>query len=205
MGKGDETRSTILASAVALASEAGLAGVSIGALADRTGMSKSGLFAHFASKENLDVAILKEAVERFIANVVAPALKEPRGEPRVRALFDRWLRWPTLDFQPGGCVFMACGVELDDRPGPARDVLVAAQRDWIETLAQAARIAKEEAHFRPDLDEKQFAYELFSLVIGSYYVHRLSLDPRSAKRVRVAFDRIVEDACRTPATKPVSR
>lgn len=196
MGKGEATRSAILTSAVALASEAGLAGVSIGSLAERTGMSKSGLFAHFASKENLDVAILKEAVDRFIAHVVAPALKEPRGEPRVRALFNRWLKWPTLDFQPGGCVFMVAGVELDDRPGPARDVLVAAQRDWIETLAQAARIAKEEKHFRADLDENQFAYELFSSVIGSYYVHRLGLDPRSPKRIRAAFDRLLQDACR---------
>jgi AcrR family transcriptional regulator len=196
MGKGEVTRSTILASAVSLASEAGLAGVTIGALAERTGMSKSGLFAHFASKENLDVALLQEAVARFISHVVAPALKEPRGEPRIRALFDRWLKWPTLDFQPGGCVFMACGVELDDRPGPARDVLVAAQRDWIETLAHAARIAKEEKHFRVDLDENQFAYELFGLVIGSYYVHRLGLDPRSPKRIRAAFERLVADACR---------
>lgn len=196
MGKGEATRSTILASAVSLASEAGLAGVTIGALAERTGMSKSGLFAHFASKENLDVAILQEAVSRFIANVVAPALKEPRGEPRVRALFERWLKWPTLDFQPGGCVFMSCGVELDDRPGPARDVLVAAQRDWIGTLSHAARIAKEEKHFRVDLDEAQFAYELFSLVIGSYYVHRLGLDPRSPKRIRAAFERLLQDACR---------
>ncbi|CAN5154733.1 TetR/AcrR family transcriptional regulator [soil metagenome] len=196
MGKGDTTRSTILSSAVALASEAGLSGVSIGTLAERTGMSKSGLFAHFASKENLDVAILTEAVARFISHVVAPALKEPRGEPRVRALFERWLKWPTLDFQPGGCIFMVAGVELDDRPGPARDVLVAAQRDWIQTLGHAASIAKEEKHFRIDLDENQFAYELFSLVIGSYYVHRLGLDPRSPKRVRASFERLIQDACR---------
>lgn len=199
MGKGEKTRATILEMALADASERGLEGLSIGGLAERAHMSKSGLFAHFGSKDELQLAVLAEAVDRFVELVIAPALKEPRGEPRVRALFNRWLKWPTLDFQPGGCVFMVAGVELDDRPGPARDVLVAAQRDWIETLAQAARIAKEEKHFRADLDEVQFAYELFSIVIGSYYVHRLGLDPRSPKRIRAAFERLLQDACRAPA------
>ena len=194
MTKGQDTRETILRSALALASEVGLEGISIGVLAERTGMSKSGLFAHFASKENLQVAVLTEATALFVQHVVAPALKEPRGEPRVRALFERWVAWPTLDFQPGGCIYAAAGMELDDRPGPARDVLVAAQKDWLESLAQAARIAVEEGHFRRDLDVLQFAFELFTLVYGAYYVARLGLDRRAPKRVRTAFENLVLEA-----------
>src|SRR5690348_6360773 len=139
--KGEDTRSNVLGTALSLATQVGLEGVTIGKLADRVGMSKSGLFAHFSSKENLQVAILEEAEAKFVALVVAPALKRPRGEPRVRALLERWLTWSKADFLPGGCIFVAASVELDDRPGPARDRLVAAQRDWFGTLAQAARIA----------------------------------------------------------------
>lgn len=196
MSKGEQTRGAILSSALALASEVGLAGATIGALADRTHMSKSGLFAHFQSKENLEVAILEEAIRRFVALVVTPALAEKRGEPRVKALFDRWLAWPKHDFQPGGCIFAAAAAELDDRPGPARDALVAAQKDWIDTLALAARIAKDEGHFRADLDTKQFAFEEFTLVYGAMIVHRLELDERPGKRLRTAFDRLLRDAKR---------
>lgn len=196
MSKGEQTRGAILGSALALASEVGLAGATIGALADRTHMSKSGLFAHFQSKENLEVAILEEAIRRFVALVVTPALAEKRGEPRVKALFDRWLAWPKHDFQPGGCIFAAAAAELDDRPGPARDVLVAAQKDWIDTLALAARIAKDEEHFRADLDTKQFAFEEFTLVYGAMIVHRLELDERPGKRLRTAFDRLLQNAKR---------
>ncbi len=194
VSKGESTRGAILDSALALASEVGLAGATIGALADRTHMSKSGLFAHFQSKENLEVAILDEAVRRFVALVVTPALAEKRGEPRVKALFDRWLAWPKHDFQPGGCIFAAAAAELDDRPGPARDALVAAQKDWIDTLALAARISVEEGHFRKDLDPKQFAFEEFTLVYGAMIVHRLELDARPGSRLRTAFDRLLRDA-----------
>src|SRR3954463_7915747 len=151
MTKGDETRSAVLGSALSLATQLGLEGITIGKLAEHCGMSKSGLFAHFSSKENLQVAILEEASARFVALVVAPALKKPRGEPRLRALFDNWLAWSKVDFMPGGCIFVQAGVELDDRPGPARDRYIAGQRDWLATLAGAARIAIEEKHFRKDL------------------------------------------------------
>jgi len=194
MSKGEQTRSAILDSALALTSEAGLAGATIGALAERTGMSKSGLFAHFQSKENLEVAILQEAVRRFVGLVIVPALEQKRGEPRVRALFDRWMTWPKHDFQPGGCIFAAAASELDDRPGPARDVLVGAQKDWMGTLAQAAQIAVDEGHFRKDLDVRQFAFEEFALVYGAQIVHRLGLDPRPGQKLRAGFDRLVKDA-----------
>ena len=197
MSKGDETRSAVLGSAISLASSVGLEGVTIGKLAERVGMSKSGLFAHFSSKENLQVAILEEAEARFVAVVVAPALKRPRGEPRVRALLERWLAWSKADFLPGGCIFVAASVELDDRPGPARDRLVAAQRDWFGTLAQAARIAVDEGHFRKTLDCEQFAHEVFSIAYGYHFLRRISDPAEAERRARTAFERVLADATAT--------
>jgi AcrR family transcriptional regulator len=192
--KGEDTRSAVLGTALSLATQLGLEGVTIGKLADTVGMSKSGLFAHFSSKENLEVAILEEAIARFVAMVVAPALKKPRGEPRLRALIERWLDWSKADFQPGGCIFVVAQVELDDRPGPARDRLVASQRDWLATLAQAARIAIEERQFRKDLDVEQLAHEIFSIAYGYHFLRRI-IDPAEAeRRARAAFDRLIENA-----------
>lgn len=194
MAKGEETRSAVLGKALALATRVGLEGVTIGRLADEVGMSKSGLFAHFASKENLAVAILDDAAERFVAFVVAPAFKKARGEPRLRALIDNWLAWSKADFMPGGCIFVAAGVELDDKPGPARDRFVSAQRDWLSTLSGAAKIAVEEKHFRADLDTEQLAHEVYSIAYGYHFLRRLG-DPEGAEqRARTAFERIIVDA-----------
>ncbi|MDB4943911.1 MAG: Transcriptional regulator, TetR family [Labilithrix sp.] len=194
MSKGDATRSSVLGSALALATQIGLEGLTIGKLAEHVGMSKSGLFAHFASKENLQVAILEEASARFVAMVVAPALKKPRGEARLRALFENWLRWSTAEFLPGGCIFVQAGVELDDRPGPARDRYVASQKDWLGVLAGAARIAVDEKHFRKDLDVEQVAHDIYSIAGGYYFLRRIGDPARAEKRARAAFDRILRDA-----------
>ena len=141
MGKGEQTRGAILERGVALASVVGLEGLSIGELAAATGLSKSGLFAHFGSKEALQIQVLESAAARFVDMVFAPALKEPRGEPRLRALFENWLAWEASDFLPGGCLFMATAAELDDRPGPVRDHLVRTLNDWLDTVANAVRLA----------------------------------------------------------------
>ena len=194
MSKGEDTRSVVLGAALSLASEVGLEGVSIAKLAQRVGLSKSGLFAHFSSKENLQVQLLTEAASRFVDLVVAPGLREKRGEPRVRALFDHWLRWAKADFMPGGCIFVAAAVELDDRPGPARDLLVSSQKDWLETLAGAARIAVTEGHFRRDLDVHQFAHEEYSLAFGHHFISRLIQEPKAEARTRAAFERLIRSA-----------
>jgi AcrR family transcriptional regulator len=194
MAKGDETRSAVLGTALSLATQVGLEGLTIGKLAEHVGMSKSGLFAHFASKENLQVAVLQEASDRFVAHVVAPALKKPRGEPRLRALFENWLSWSTVDFMPGGCIFLHAGVELDDRPGPVRDRYLASQRDWLGLLAGAVRIAIEERHFRPDLDVDQLAHEIYSLETGSYFLRRVGDPPIVEARARVGFERLLANA-----------
>ncbi|MGD0524421.1 MAG: TetR/AcrR family transcriptional regulator [Polyangiaceae bacterium] len=194
MSKGASTREAVLSHALGLASEVGLEGVTIGTLAERAGMSKSGLFAHFASKEALQIAVLDEAADRFVAKVVAPALRQKRGEPRLRALLDNWLRWANADFMPGGCVFVASIADLDDRPGPVRDRLAATQRDWLGTLSTAIRIAVEEGHFRADLDAEQTAQELLTLAYGGVLLGRLLRDPAVESRLRAAVERVFDDA-----------
>jgi AcrR family transcriptional regulator len=195
--KGAETRTVVLDTAITLASTDGLEGLTIGKLAERAGMSKSGLFAHFSSKENLQVAVLDAAVERFIQLVVTPALKEKRGEPRLRKLVELWLAWSKQPFLPGGCILLMASVELDDRPGPARDKLVSAQKDWLGTLAQAARIAIEEKHFRKDLDCDQLAHELFSIAYGYHFLRRIVDASVAEKRARTSFERVFADAAAT--------
>lgn len=201
MTKGDDTKSAVLGSAIGLASTLGLEGVTIGKLAEHVGMSKSGLFAHFSSKENLQVAILDEAIARFAQLVVFPALKRPRGEARLRALFENWLGWSQQAFMPGGCIFVSASVELDDRPGPARDRLVASQKDWVDTLAHAAEIAIAEKQFRSDLDCEQLAHEMFSIAYGYHFLRRLRSPAEAEKRAWTAFERLLSDARATIATK----
>ena len=139
MSKGAATKDRIIESALRTASVEGLEGISLGRLAADVGMSKSGLFAHFASKEELQIDVLEAASARFAEIVVKPAMQEPRGEPRVRSLFEHWLVWERHESLPGGCIFMHAAAELDDRPGPARDALVRWQRQWLDVLAKAAR------------------------------------------------------------------
>jgi AcrR family transcriptional regulator len=191
MAKGEATRQAILARAFELAKVIGLAGLSIGRLAEATGLSKSGLFSHFGSKEALEVAVVEEASRQFIADVMVPALREPRGEPRVRALFERWIAWGE---RTGGCFFVGASAELDDRPGPPRDALVQASRDWLDALATAAQIAVREGHFRADLDAAQFAFELYGTMLAVHVYGRFLRDPAATLRVRTAFTRLLDDA-----------
>jgi AcrR family transcriptional regulator len=179
----------------------GLNGLSIGALAAHTGMSKSGLFRHFGSKEELQVATLKAGVDRFMDVVVRPALRAPRGVARVRALFTRWLDWETEKGLEGGCLFIAASIELDDQPGAARDYLVTTQGEWLGFLAESARRAVEVGDFRPDLDVAQFAHEFNAIFLGFHQAHRLMQDPVAARRARRQFDRLLQDASHaaTPA------
>ena len=188
MSKGEQTRQAILGRAFELASVVGVSGLTIGRLAEETGLSKSGLFAHFGSKEALDVAVVEEASRQFVQEVMVPALREPRGEPRVRALFDRWLVWGQ---RPGGCFFVGASAELDDRVGPSRDALARADKDWLDELAKAARIAVREGHFAATLDPDQFAFELNGIMLGFHQFHRFLREPEALARTRRAFDRLV--------------
>jgi len=196
MGKGDLTRQAILEKATALASEVGLGGLTIGKLAGELELSKSGLFAHFGSKESLQVAILEHAAERFVELVAKPGLRARRGEPRLRSLFEHWRQWPKLNPMPGGCILVAASIELDDRPGPARDLLVKQQRDWQDLLAATVRGAVAEGQFRKDVDPEQFAHDFYAIMLGFHHAARLLRDPAAEKRAVRAFENLVEAARR---------
>lgn len=195
MTKGEDTRRAILAHGAREAARVGLEGLSIGGLAKDLGLSKSGLFAHFASKEALQIQILDEAAEQFTDAVIRPALRAPRGEPRLRALFENWLGW--LDRRRAeacGCLFVAASAELDDRPGAVRDRLVAQQRDLLELVANVARSGVTEGQFRADLDCGLFAFEAHALVLACHHAARLMGDPAAFARARAGFERLLDAA-----------
>ncbi len=194
MRKGASTRHAILTHATGLASQVGLTGLTIGALADHLRLSKSGLFAHFRSKAALQIQVLEHAAASFVEAVVRPALQQPRGEPRMRALFERWLEWGQAEALPGGCVFVAAASELDDRPGPARDRLVELQRQWLDVIATSVRKAVEAGQFRADADPEQFAQDLTGVMLAFHHQARLMGDVRAATRARRAFDTLVAAA-----------
>ena len=191
MSKGEQTRERIVDRAWRLASRDGLSGLSIGKLASDLGLSKSGLFAHFGSKEELEVEVLKAAAERFTEQVVRPALQAPRGVARLKKLFKGWMVWANDPAQPGGCVFMAAAAELDDGIGPQRDYLVAAQSGLRAMLAKAARIAVEEGELRRDLDCEQFAFEMQGVVLAYHHSKRLLRDPKAEAHAKGAFERLL--------------
>lgn len=191
MGKGEQTRDAILETALQVASRVGLGGLTIGTLSEELDLSKSGLFAHFGSKESLMLRTLEYAGERFTEAVVRPALAAPRGEPRVRALFDRTLRWPQLVPQPGGCIFVTAAVEFDDQPGPIRELVRANRRAWRELVAGAVGRAVEAGHFRGDVEPEQFAFEMEGVLFAWHHAARLLGDPCADERAHVAFEALV--------------
>ncbi|SRR6266498_956340 len=191
MSKGAETREAILDTASRLARTVGLGGLSIGTLAASADLSKSGLYAHFRSKESLQIQILEHTRTRFVAEVLAPSLSTPRGEQRVRALFENWLAW---DNKEGGCLFVAASSELDDQPGPVRDHLVRYQQDWLDSLAEVFRTGLSEGHFRPDADPEQFAFEEDGIMLSHHMSSRLLGDAESAARARRAFEALLDRA-----------
>ena len=191
MTKGEETRAAILDQAVAIASEVGFTGLTIGQLAEQTGLSKSGLFAHFRSKETLQLATLERARERFTDLVIRPTLAAPRGAQRVRALFDRWLDWETEALR-GGCIFVTASAEFDDQPGPMRDAVVRAQQDWLDFVATVAGSAVSEGDFRADLDTEQLSFTLQGLMLGYHHAARLMRDPKALEHTRHALDQLLD-------------
>ena len=194
MAKGLQTRDRILDTAFRLAARDGLEGLSLATLAGELSMSKSGLFAHFRSKEALQLEMLRTASDRFVAKVLTPAFREPRGLPRIKALAENWRRWATDPSLPGGCIFVAASAELDDSEGPVRAYVVDQQRALLDTIARAARIAIEQGHFRRDLDVQQFAFEMEGIYLAFHHAQRLLRDPSAAGRAKTALDRLIADA-----------
>lgn len=191
MSKGDETRERIVDRAFRMAGRDGLAGLSIGRLATELGLSKSGLFAHFGSKEGLELEVLKAGADRFTQQVMVPAFKAPRGVARLRKLFKNWMAWVTDPAQPGGCLLFAAAAELDDSEGPPRDFLVSGQASLMASLAKSARMAVDTGELRRDLGCEQFAFELLGIVMAYHHARRLLRDPKAESHARAAFERLL--------------
>lgn len=170
--QGETTRAAILIEALRLASEVGFEGLTIGVLASKVGMSKSGLYAHFDSKEALQCAALDYAADSFKAVVVSPAFSQPRGLARLDTLLTRWIHWER-DELPGGCPFIVAAAEFDDRPGPTRDLLVSYINQMVDAIARSATYAIEVGDFREDLDTRQYAYEFWGTVLAYQQFERL--------------------------------
>ena len=196
--RGDRTRRHILDLTVGRASAQGLDGLSIADLARRLEMSKSGLFAAFGSKQELQAATVDHARQLFEERVVRTGLLAPRGLPRVQALCDAWLSWALDSAARGGCFFANVSAEFDAKPGPIRDLIARAMRDWLATLAIAARKAQEQGHLDPQLDPEQLAFELNALAFGANWTWQLFRDPKAFDRASIAIrDRLAAHA--TPA------
>jgi AcrR family transcriptional regulator len=190
MRKGEETRTRVLSQALTMASLGGLQSLSVGGLAGALGMSKSGLFAHFGSKEQLQRELLEHAVERFRQVVFVPALREPAGEPRLRALFDHWLAWDRG--LAGGCVFDTAASEIDELPRPVQERLVEVFQDWFHSVAGVAAAAVAAGRFRADLDVRAFAFEFVALGKGYHHFSRMMRDPAAESLTRGAFESLLE-------------
>jgi len=191
MSKGDDTRAAILEVALAQASESGFESLTIGSLAESAGLSKSGLFAHFGSREELQVAAIEAAAALYTETVFLPALKARRGLPRLRALFDNWLDWTARSGLSHGCPMQAAAVEFDDRPGPVRDAVVEHFSRLERELGRAVELAVDQGHLRADLDIGQFVFDMMGIILAYYHGARLFDVARSELRARSAFDRLV--------------
>lgn len=200
--KGQQTRAAILDAALDIASRDGLEGLSIGQIADRLDMSKSGVFAHFGSREDLQIAVIDEYARRFMDAVFHPAIRQPRGLPRLTAMFENWLfRVQTVDI-PNGCVFISGAVEFDDREGPVRDRMEAVNRGWQGEMQTAARQAIDCGHLRADCDPGQLVFELYGVMLALHHDARLLRDARAVERAHRAFDRTVGHYATSAGARP---
>jgi AcrR family transcriptional regulator len=199
--KGRQTRAAILDAALALASQMGLEGLSIGALAEVTQMSKSGVFAHFGSREELQISVVRQYHAQFSEEIFEPALRAPRGLPRLRAMFDRWFKRVSYEID-SGCIYISGAVEFDDRPGPVRDALVGMVQTWQDALERAIRMSIAEGHLRADTDTQQMLFEVHGLILALHHDARFLRHPGADARARRGFENVVAHYAAAPASKP---
>ena len=190
MHKGQQTKSAIVDAALGLATQIGLEGLSIGALAEVMRMSKSGVFAHFGSREELQISVIREYHARFEEEVFYPALEKPKGLPRLKALFQNWMNRTSVELD-SGCLYISGAVEFDDRPGPVRDALVSSVQSWLAAMHRAVVQAKEAGHLAPDADEHQMAFEIHGLILALHYEARFLKTPSSVHRANAGFTNIL--------------
>ena len=190
MQKGQQTKAAIVDAALGLAAQIGLEGLSIGAIAEVMHMSKSGVFAHFGSREELQISVIREYFTRFEEEVFYPALQESTGLPRVRALFANWMKRVAVELQ-SGCIFISGAVDFDDRPGPVRDALASSVQTWLAAMYRAVVLAKEAGHLAQDADEHQMAFEIHGLILALHYEARFLKTPGSVHRANTGFTNIL--------------
>jgi AcrR family transcriptional regulator len=192
MRKGEQTRAAILDVALELASRNGLEGLTIGLLADRMNMSKSGVFAHFGSREDLQMEVLKLYHHRFEQEVFFPSVKEPRGLPRLESMFARWVKRVSVEIA-SGCIYISGAVEYDDRPGPIRESLVAMVRAWQGALLRAVQQSIDCGALLPDTDPQQLVYEMYGLILALHHDARFLRVPGALDRANRGFARLIEN------------
>ena len=188
--KGHQTKMAIVDAALGLATHVGLEGLSIGALAEATNMSKSGVFAHFGSREELQISVIHQYFTLFERDVFYFAMQQPRGLPRVKALFANWMRLVAEEIQ-AGCIFISGAVEFDDRPGPVRDALATSVQTWLDAMDRAIVMARDCGHLRADVDEQQMAFEIHGLILALHYEARFLKKPASIARANKGFENIL--------------
>lgn len=190
MSKKALTREAILQQAVRSASQIGISRLTIGSLAGQSGLSKSGLFAHFGSKEALQLAVVQAAQAQFVEEVVKPAFTQPRGMPRLRALFHAWVMRLYGGSMPGGCPLLAAAYEFDDQPGAIRDALVAGQRWQRETLQRLLQDAQDAGELPAGSDVPLLAFMLFGLIQSAHHDHQLLDNHHSAQLALQGFEQL---------------
>jgi AcrR family transcriptional regulator len=189
-----DTRNKLVREGTALVSREGLSGVSIGQLAEQVGMSKSGVFAHFRSKEQVQISLLEHSAQLAGPTVVEPAMVEPEGLPRLQAIFRNWLSWSRKAGLPGGCPVAAAMFELDDMEGPLRDKVVEMEAQWRVMLGQFVGQAVERGHLRSNLDIDQFVWELCGIYLSHHVAERFVRDPKADDRAAIAFQALITRA-----------
>lgn len=199
--KGAATRAAIVEAALALARRDGLEGLTIGVLAEQMRMSKSGVFAHFGSREELQLAVMKEYAARFVDQVLRPAVRRPRGLPRLRALLQNWLALLARELEQG-CLMISGAAEYDDRPGPLRDAVVEIVEGWRRELLRAIEQARDEGHLARDVDAGQLVFEIYGLMLVLHQDARLLHSPDSVKRARAGLARLLDAAKAARAAVP---
>ncbi|TAG26899.1 MAG: TetR/AcrR family transcriptional regulator [Burkholderiales bacterium] len=189
--KGEKTKSVIVDAALGLATQIGLEGLSIGALAEVTGMSKSGVFAHFGSREELQISVVREYHARFEQEVFYPAMESRRGLPRLHALFANWMKRTSVEID-SGCIYISGAVEFDDRPGPVRDAIASSVKTWLAAMDRAVRQAQELGQLQEDADPTQILFEIHGLILALHYEARFLKSPGSIERAVKGFSSILE-------------
>ena len=188
--KGQQTKAAIVEAALGQVAHIGLEGLSIGTLADLMNMSKSGVFAHFGSREELQISVIRAYHARFEEEVFYPALKQPKGLPRLQKLFQNWMRRTSHEID-SGCLYISGAVEFDDRPGLVRDALADSVKTWLSAMHRTVVQAKEAGHLRSDADEHQIAFEIHGLILALHYEARFLKTPGSIERANKGFINIV--------------